>query len=89
MYSLRLYHSQLLAVSFLGYVADLTDLDEHFLVYVANVVPAPYTSASSADFSNVAHTGSDEEFLRSPGILALIFFPSRLFAVLIPAFPHH
>ena len=32
----------LLAISCIGYVIDLTDLDEHFLAYMANIVPAPY-----------------------------------------------
>ena len=77
----------LLAVSFLGYVADLTDLDEHFLVYVANVVPAPYNVSVIRQISAALRILDLTKNFSGPlGILALIFFTSRLFAVLIPAF---
>ena len=77
----------LLAVSFLGYVADLTDLDEHFLAYLANVVPAPYNISVIRQISEAVRILDLTKNFSGPlGILALIFFTSRLFAVLIPAF---
>jgi membrane protein len=77
----------LLAVSFLGYVADLTDLDEHFLAYVSNVVPAPYNVSVIRQISAALRIFDLTKNFSGPlGILALIFFTSRLFAVLIPSF---
>src|SRR4030065_2713038 len=32
----------LLSISVLGYLVDLTDLDEHFLRYLSNVIPTPH-----------------------------------------------
>ncbi len=77
----------LLAVSCMGYVIDLTDLDEHFLAYMSAVVPAPYNVSILRQISRALNVMDVTRNVSGPlGIAALFFFTSKLFAVLIPSF---
>jgi membrane protein len=77
----------LLAISSIGYVIDLTDLDEHFLSYMANIVPAPYNVSILRQISQALNVIDITKSLSGPlGLAALFFFTSKLFSVLIPSF---
>jgi membrane protein len=77
----------LLAISSIGYVIDLTDLDEHFLAYMANIVPAPYNVSILRQISQALNIIEITKNLSGPlGLAALFFFTSKLFSVLIPSF---
>jgi membrane protein len=77
----------LLAISSIGYVIDLTDLDEHFLAYMANIVPAPYNVSILRQISQALNVIEITKNLSGPlGLAALFFFTSKLFSVLIPSF---
>jgi membrane protein len=77
----------LLAISCIGYVIDLTDLDEHFLAYMANIVPAPYNVSILRKIAEALNVIEITKNLSGPlGLAALFFFTSKLFSVLIPSF---
>jgi len=77
----------LLSLSAVGYIVDLTDLDEHFLAYVSQVIPPPYNTQVVDAFSRQFNVVDLTKALSGPlGLLALFFFTSKLFSVLIPGF---
>jgi membrane protein len=77
----------LLAISALGYIIDLTDLDEHFLHYMSNVIPAPQSETIIRRITSELHLMDLTKNVSGPlGLLALFFFTSKLFSILIPSF---
>lgn len=77
----------LLSISVLGYLVDLTDLDEHFLRYLSNVIPTPHNESIIKGLARELNLIELTKNVSGPlGLVALFFFTSKFFSILIPAF---
>ena len=77
----------LLSISVLGYLVDLTDLDDHFLRYLSNVIPTAHNETIIKRLASELKLIDLTKNVSGPlGLLALFFFTSKLFSILIPAF---
>ena len=77
----------LLSIAILGYLVNLSDIDEHLLVYVSNVVPDPFNdTVTSVMAKNIRVIEIWKRFSGPLGLYFLFFFTSRLFSMLIPSF---
>jgi membrane protein len=77
----------LLAMSLLGFIFDLTDIDDHFIEYLRHVVPEPYNlSVVRVLAGQLNIIEMSRKFSGPLGLYFLFFFTARLFSVLIPGF---
>ena len=77
----------LLSISVLGYLVNLTDLDDHFLRYLSNVIPTAHNETIIKRLTSELKLIDLTKNVSGPlGLLALFFFTSKLFSILIPAF---
>ena len=77
----------LLSISILGYIMNLSDLDEHLLIYVAKVIPEPFNeTVTSSMAKNMKVIDIWKHFSGPLGLYFLFFFTSKLFSILIPSF---
>ena len=77
----------LLSISILGYLVNLSDLDEHLLIYVGKVIPEPFNeTVTSVMAKNMRVIDIWRHFSGPLGLYFLFFFTSKLFSILIPSF---
>jgi len=77
----------LFSLFILGYVIDMSHPALHMEKYIAGVIPAPYNAVIVKKMLKEINVISLSKRLSGPlGLLFLLFFTSRLFAVLRPSF---
>ncbi len=77
----------LLSISILGYLVNLSDIDEHLIVYTAKVIPEPFNATVTGMMTkNLRVIEIWKHFSGPLGLYFLFFFTSKLFSMLIPAF---
>lgn len=77
----------LLSASIIGYIIELSDLDEHFIAFISTVLPLSPHHTGILWVQKQLNLIALAKNLSGPlGIFFLFFFTSKLFSVLIPAF---
>ena len=77
----------LLSMSILGYLVNLSDLDEHLIIYVGKVLPEPFNETVTSLMAKNMRVIDIWKHLSGPlGLYFLFFFTSKLFSILIPSF---
>ncbi len=77
----------LLSIAILGYLVNLSDIDQHLLVYTAKVIPDPFNETVTTMMAkNLRVIDIWKRFSGPLGLYFLFFFTSKLFSMLIPSF---